>query len=103
MWNVFDAISSNRNGVLSINLSANVFVFGDFNIHHKDWVTYSGGTNRPGELKVSARSVQNFDKRGGQKIKTSAWEAYYVLCQKGLCKIKYDLEGSISNVHFGMF
>ena len=25
--------------VLSINLSANVFVFGDFNIHHKDWLT----------------------------------------------------------------
>ena len=33
-----------------INLSANVFVFGDFNVHHKDWLTYSGGTDRPGEL-----------------------------------------------------
>ena len=30
--------------------SANVFVFGDFNIHHKDWLTYSSGTDRPGEL-----------------------------------------------------
>ena len=29
--------------VLSINPSANVFVFGDFNVHHKDWLTYSGG------------------------------------------------------------
>ena len=27
-----------------------VFVFGDFNIHHKDWLTYSSGTDRPGEL-----------------------------------------------------
>ena len=36
--------------VLSINPSANVFVFGDFNVHHKDWLTYSGGTDRPGEL-----------------------------------------------------
>ena len=27
-----------------------MFVFGDFNIHHKDWLTYSGGTDRPGEL-----------------------------------------------------
>ena len=36
--------------VLSINPSANGFVFGDFNIHHKDWLTYSGGTDRPGEL-----------------------------------------------------
>ena len=29
--------------VLSINPSANVFVFVDFNVHHKDWLTYSGG------------------------------------------------------------
>ena len=35
---VFDSISSN------INPSANVFVSGDFNIHHKDWLTYSGRT-----------------------------------------------------------
>ena len=47
---VFDSISSNIDEVLSINPSANVFVFGDFNIHHKDWLTYSGGTDRPGEL-----------------------------------------------------
>ena len=33
-----------------INPSANVFVFGDFNVHHKDWLTYSSGTDRPGEL-----------------------------------------------------
>ena len=23
---------------------------GDFNVHHKDWLTYSAGTDRPGEL-----------------------------------------------------
>ena len=33
---VFDSISSNIEEVLSINLSANAFVFGDFNVHHKD-------------------------------------------------------------------
>ena len=33
-----------------INPSANVFVFGEFNVHHKHWLTYSGGTDRPGEL-----------------------------------------------------
>ena len=43
---VFDSISSKIDEVLSINPSANVFVFGDFNVHHKDWLTYSGGTNR---------------------------------------------------------
>ena len=27
-----------------------MFVFGEFHVHHKDWLTYSGGTDRPGEL-----------------------------------------------------
>ena len=35
--------------VLSISPSA-VFVFGDFNVHHKAWLSYSGGTDGPGEL-----------------------------------------------------
>ena len=43
---VFEAISSNIDEVLLINPSANGFG----NIHHKDWLTYSGGTGRPGEL-----------------------------------------------------
>ena len=36
--------------IFLINTSANIFVFGDFNVHHKDWLTYSGRTDRPGEL-----------------------------------------------------
>ena len=47
---VFYSISSNIERVHSINPSADVFVFGDFNVHHKDWLTYSSGTDRPGEL-----------------------------------------------------
>ena len=47
---VFDSVSSNIDEVLLMNLPANVFVFGDFNVHHKDWLTYSGGTDRSGEL-----------------------------------------------------
>ena len=43
---VFNSISSNIDDVLLINPSANVFVSGDFNVHHKDWLTYSGGTDR---------------------------------------------------------
>ena len=46
----FDSVSSNIDEVLLINSSANVFAFRDFNVHHKDWLTYSGGTDRPGEL-----------------------------------------------------
>ena len=47
---VFDSISFNRNEVLLINPSANVFVFRDLNVHHKGWLTYVGGTERHGEL-----------------------------------------------------
>ena len=47
---VFYSISSNIDEVLSINPSANVFLFGNFNIHHEDWLTYSSGTDRSGEL-----------------------------------------------------
>ena len=46
----FNSISSNLDEVLSISISVNVFAFRDFNIHHKDGLTYSGGTDRPGEL-----------------------------------------------------
>ena len=47
---IFDSISSNIDEVLLINPSANAFVIGDFNVHHKNWLSYSGGTVRPGEL-----------------------------------------------------
>ena len=50
----FDAILSNIDEVLSIIPSiipsANLFVFGGFNVNLKDWLTYSGGTERPGKL-----------------------------------------------------
>ena len=39
---VSESISSNTDEVLLMNPYPNVFVFGDFNIHHKDWLTYSG-------------------------------------------------------------
>ena len=56
---VFDSISSNIDKVLSINPSANVFNFGDFNVHHKDWLTYSGGTDRPGEFSNDLTHIVN--------------------------------------------
>ena len=36
LYTVFDSILSNIDEVLSINPSATVFVFGDFNVHNKD-------------------------------------------------------------------
>ena len=42
----FDSSSSNIDEVLSINTSANVFIFGDFNSHHNNWLTYSDEIDR---------------------------------------------------------
>ena len=51
LYTVFNSISSNIDEVLSINPSANVFAFGDAIVYHnKDWLTYSVGTDGPGEL-----------------------------------------------------
>ena len=47
---VFYSVPSIIDEFLLINPSANVFVFGDFNVHHKDWLTYSGETTKHGEL-----------------------------------------------------
>ena len=46
----FDSISCNIDEVPSINPSANLFAFRDFNVHHKDQLTYFGETDRPYEL-----------------------------------------------------
>ena len=42
----FEAILSNIDKVLPINPSANVFVLGDFSVHHNDWQAYSSGIDR---------------------------------------------------------
>ena len=52
-------IYSNIDQVFLINPSGNVFVFGDFILHHKDSLTYSGGTDRPGELCCDSVAISN--------------------------------------------
>ena len=47
---VFDTILSNIDEVLSINPSANAFVFGNFNVYHEDWLACSGRTGRFSEV-----------------------------------------------------
>ena len=59
LCSVFDSISSNIDEVHSINPSANVFVFGDFNVHHEDWRTYPGENDRPGELCYNSVEISN--------------------------------------------
>ena len=36
--------------IVTLNLSGNVIVFAEFKLHHKDWLTYSGGINTIGEF-----------------------------------------------------
>ena len=50
LCSVFITVSLSINEVLSINPSANVFVYGDFNINHKEWLTFSSGSYRPSGL-----------------------------------------------------
>ena len=50
IYTSFNSVSSNIDEVLLINPSAKVFMFGDFNLYPKDWITFSGGTDRLGEF-----------------------------------------------------
>ena len=60
LYTVFDSVSSNIDEVISINLSATMFFFGDFNANHKDWLAYSNGTDRPGEFSYHFSISNNF-------------------------------------------
>ena len=62
---VFYSISSNIDEVLSINPSANIFVFEDFNDHHKDWIIYSSGTDRSGIVQTPPPPPAIFKRGGG--------------------------------------
>ena len=52
MWNLSTQGKSNFFPEFSslFEIWPNLFVFGNFNIHHKDWLIYSGRNDRPGEL-----------------------------------------------------
>ena len=41
----------NIDEIFLIKPSISSFVFGDFHVHHKGWLTYSGGTDRPGQMR----------------------------------------------------
>ena len=70
---VFYSVSSNTDQVLSINLSANKFVFGEFNVHHKDWLTNSGGTVRLGELCYSFSISNNLTQMANFPTRIPDW------------------------------
>ena len=56
---VVNAISPSIDEVFLINPSANIFVIGDLGIHHKDWLIFSGGIDRPAEFCLNF-SISNF-------------------------------------------
>ena len=72
---VFDSISSNVDEVLLINPFA-VFVFGDFNVHRKDCLTYSGGTDRPGELCYNFSISNDFTQMVNFLTRIPDWDSH---------------------------
>ena len=46
----FLTVSANIDKALSVHPSAKIFACGDFSVHHKDWLTYLGVTDRLSEL-----------------------------------------------------
>ena len=75
---VYDSLSSNIDEIPPINLSANVFLFADFDFHHKDKLTYSCGVDRPGELyyNFSIFSPLNLEKRLAAKRCCCIWKLW---------------------------
>ena len=73
---VFDSTSSNIDEVLLINPSANDFVFGDFNVHHKDWLTHSRGTDRPGELCYNFPIPNDFTQMVNFPTRIPDWDSH---------------------------
>jgi len=43
-----DSISNSIDNVLLNHPTANIFVFGDFNVHNRDWLKFSTNTDAPG-------------------------------------------------------
>ena len=66
---IFDAISFYIDEVRSINPSANVFVFRYFNVHHKDWLTSSGETDRTDELFYNFSTSYDLNKMDNCRIR----------------------------------
>ena len=79
---VFHSIFSNIDEVVSMNLSANVFLFGELQPHHQGWSTYSGGSDRPVSFSVSNGLTQmvNFPIRiPWLWLSNSLWISFFVL------------------------
>ena len=49
---VFDAVSSSIDVILPMNPTADVFVLGNFNIHHNNWSTFSVKTDTSGNFPI---------------------------------------------------
>lgn len=46
---VLEAVSNSIDKALSLHPSAKIFVFGDFNVHHSNWLKFSNGIDLPGQ------------------------------------------------------
>ena len=76
---------------LWINPSANLFVFEDFNTHHKDWLTYSGWTDRPAEFCYSFSVSNDLT----QLVNFLTWIPYYDSYSPALLDLLFFSDESI--------
>ena len=84
---VLDAISYNINEVFLINSSANVFVFENCNVHLNDWLTFSGRTDRPGELCYNFSILNNLI----HMVNVPTWIPDYDSCSPALLDLLFLL------------
>ena len=82
---VFYFVSSNM--VLSINPSADVFVFEVFNFHYKDWPIYSGGTDRSGKLCYNFSISNDFTPMVNFPTWILDWDSY----SSALLSLSFDI------------
>ena len=53
-----------------------MFVFRDFKFHYEDWLTYSGGTDRTGELCYNFSVSNNYTQIGGFPTQIPDWHSH---------------------------
>ena len=81
----FDTASSTIAEILSIGPSANMLAVGDFGVHRKNWLAFSGGTDTTGELCYNF-SISN----GLRSLNFQMWSLtviyyYFLFCSVFFC------------------
>lgn len=88
LCSVFNVISSDTGEVLLVNHSANVFVFGNFNILHKYWLTYSDGADASRNLNQTLKFLTRVPECDDYSLPVSG---FFLVSDSGCCFIVFLL------------